>query len=126
MKFVLVTGCPRSGTTPLAGWLGMSPNVVSLCESRRTLAMHSLLEEARRFKSTAAELATVKACAGVMMRKLYDTGIAVVVDKEPLEPIAFPRSGFESYLDDVVDVLDAKLLFMVRDPVTTVLSLIHI
>jgi hypothetical protein len=124
MKFVLVTGCPRSGTTPLTGWLGMSPNVVSLCESRRTLAMHRLLDEARRFKTTSGELATIKSCAGMMMRKLYDTGVAVVVDKEPLEPIAFPHGDFESYLDDVVDVLDSKLLFMIRDPVTTVFEIL--
>ncbi|HEV3059704.1 MAG TPA: sulfotransferase [Vicinamibacterales bacterium] len=120
MRFALVTGCPRSGTTPMVGWLGTSPHVLALCESRRTLAVHRYVEEAKRFKSTFEEWPLLRERLRAFTFDLYAGGTRLVVDKEPLEPVAFPAGDYAAYLSNMVHVLDARFVFMVRDPVVTI------
>jgi adenylylsulfate kinase len=135
MNFVLVTGCPRSGTTAVGQWLLSAPGVRGDMETRRTIAMHAMLRESRRFwcfdpkapyrtepnRTTTPEVAREAALAAVMC--MYGTTLGTIVDKEPLEPVALPLQDYGSYLEDVCAVLEAKLLCMVRNPIDTVASM---
>lgn len=97
--------------------------------------MHAMLRESRRFwcfdprvpittepnRFTHPSLAHEAARAAALY--MYQTTLGAVVDKEPLEPVALPLQDYASYLQDVRDVLDAKLLCMVRNPIDTVASM---
>ncbi len=48
----------------------------------------------------------------------------VIVDKEPLEPIALPEQDYADFMANVRAVIpDSRFLLMVRDPVATVWSM---
>jgi len=104
----------------MVGWLGTSPHVLALCESRRTLAVHRYAEEAKRFKSTLEEWPLLRERLRAMTSDLYAAGERIAIDKEPLEPVAFPAGDGDAYLRNLADVLDARFVFMVRDPVVTI------
>ena len=48
----------------------------------------------------------------------------MLVDKEPLEPIAFPSKEYEEFIKNVKKILpDCKLLVAIRDPIATIWSM---
>lgn len=139
MKFVLVTGCPRSGTTAVASWLLSAPGVSGTSESRRTIACRAMLRTAKRFwcfDPMAPLMATDRATSLEMVKQVARDGSlrmygvapdhdGTLVDKEPLEPVAFPEEDYAEYLQDVLDIWDAKLVCMVRNPIDTIASMMR-
>jgi len=133
MKFILVTGCPRSGTTAVGSWLSTQSGVRGVNESRRTVAIHAMMQEARRFAcfypsnglvDNFTDPTVLREAARAAALRLYGASEDdVVVDKEPLEKIALPKEDYSAYLHDVRDVLDAKLVCMIRNPIDTVASM---
>jgi Sulfotransferase family len=128
--FALVSGCPRSGTSALESWLGAQPRVASFHESRILLAAHATLDQAERFSTLADNLDTVVDATRAFVYRWYGNerwlGGRLLLEKEPLEPIALPDSDYERFLRHI-DVLfpERRLVFMVRDPVSTVWSMLN-
>jgi len=141
MKLILVTGCPRSGTTAVASWLLSAPGVAGGMETRRSVVVHAMLNEARRFRTfgddglagagatrdvlVAAARAALESLYGNIPTVAFSANEATVVDKEPLEPIALPKGDYAQYLQDVLDVTDGKLICLVRNPIDAVASMVR-
>jgi len=127
-SFVLVSGSPRSGTSALEAWLGSQRGVASFFESRTLVAAHALLTQAERFRALHGRLDRVVAHTRRLALSLYaDERLLagrVLVDKEPLEPVAFPSGDYEDFMRHV-DLLfpERRLLLLVREPVSTVWSM---
>lgn len=127
--FCLVTGPPRSGTSAVLSWLSEHPEVAAFRESRMMIAIHRFMEEVRRFRSLTSRKRELFDTARCLTYAYYAgrkdlTGRNLVVDKEPLEPIAFPDKQYVRFLKNVKRLIpDAKLLFLVRSPVPTVWSM---
>jgi len=91
----LISGAPRSGTTSLIEWLGHQPGVSAFQESRILLSIHRFIEEIHRFKNLNRDSAAIVSLARHLVFDYYSSqrillGKRLLVDKEPLEPIAFP------------------------------------
>ena len=128
-RFGLVTGPPRSGTTAMVQWLGRRPDVAGFWESRVLIAGHRLLDEVHRFKRLDANRDDLIA---LTRRLVYDhyarqqvlMGRRLILDKEPLEPIALPDARYAAFLANVrLLIPEARLVFMIRDPLATVFSM---
>jgi hypothetical protein len=53
-------------------------------------------------------------------------GRSLLVDKEPLEPIAFPNREYSKFLENTRKLIpEAKFLFMIRDPIATIWSMMQ-
>lgn len=127
-QFCLITGAPRSGTTAVERWLNSQAKVAALHETRVLIAVHRFLEETNRHKTFINNEKFVN-----MGRRLaYDlyrnhciiTGNELMIDKEPLEPIAFPDKNYSLFLQNYRLVFpNGKLLFMVRDPFAAIWSM---
>lgn len=76
-KLVLVTGCPRSGTTAVASWLLSSPDVAGGVETRVAAAARAFVKESRRFRTDIDGAERER--AGKLLRELvvrsYDAGV---------------------------------------------------
>ena len=127
--FCLISGAPRSGTTALARWLGEHPRIALCIESRTLVATHRFLGEVHRFEALAKYEDELIRGARRMLKDHYRgkrllLGRRALIDKEPLEPIALPGGQFDAFLADVRRLLPgAKLLFLVRDPLASVYSM---
>lgn len=127
--FCLVTGSPRSGTSAVVRWLGAQPDVTAFNESRVLVGAHGLMREAARFKklsrtSASLESAMRKAVFRYYAEQAHYAFGPVLLDKEPLEPIAFPEEDYADFVSDVRALVpDVKLLLMIRDPISTVWSM---
>jgi len=125
----LISGAPRSGTSALAEWLGHQPGVAAFAESRILVSTHKFLEEAFRFKNLESENLRLTSIARQLVFDYYLNsriffGKNLVVDKEPLEPIAFPAEDYEKFIFNVRQILPkAKLLLAIRDPLATIWSM---
>ncbi len=125
----LVSGAPRSGTTALVDWLGDQPGVAAFQESRILVSAHAFMEEVWRFSSLSRDsLALVRLARRLIVE--YYTGSRILigkrllVDKEPLEPIAFPSRDYEQFIKNIKTLFpEAKLLLAVRDPLATIWSM---
>jgi hypothetical protein len=125
----LITGAPRSGTSALCEWLGEQPSVSAFPESRILISAHRFLEEAFRFKNLAkdemelADLARQLVLAYYSRSRVLMNG-KLVLDKEPLEPIAFPSREYGQFIHNYKTIFPkGKLLFAIRDPLATVWSM---
>lgn len=128
-EFCLITGSPRSGTSALVRWLGTQKQISAFPESRILISTHRLLEEAHRFHNLEKEIAKIE----LLVRKLvydyyidsrFSLGKKLIVDKEPLEPIAFPSRDYAKFVANVRKFLpEAKLLLAIRDPFSTIWSM---
>lgn len=127
-QFCLITGSPRSGTTALERWLGEQREIVAFHESRVLIAIHRFIEETARFHRLEftgefADMARDLAYEYYSNRSIL-VGRRAIIDKEPLEPIAFPDMDYASFLQNLRLLFpDGKLIFMVRDPVATIWSM---
>lgn len=127
-RFCLVTGAPRSGTTAVAKWLHGHLSIVAFRESRVLIALHRFLEEAARFRHTGTpeELATL---ARALAYRYYRgqrllLGRRLLVDKEPLEPIAIRDGRYGAFVGSVRMLFpEGRLLFMLRGPYATIWSM---
>ena len=125
----LITGAPRSGTSALCEWLGIHSAVSSFPESRILVSVHAFLEEALRFKNLQVNSDEIVGLARNLVQDYYSTervlmGKNLVVDKEPLEPIAFPSKEYRRFIVCFRRLFpNAKLLFAIRDPIATIWSM---
>jgi len=128
-RFCLVSGAPRSGTTAVLDWLDSLWEVAGFDESRILIAIHRLMEEIYRFKDLEKNKGHITDMARRLAYEYYCSQRILlkqnlIVNKEPLEPIAFPDKRYKAFLENVKILFpEAKFLFMIRDPVATVFSM---
>lgn len=129
--FCLVTGSPRSGTTAVVRWLGKQSGITVFSESRILVGTHALLQEVHRFRSLHKNEPSISTALRRMVFGYYAerrnySNHDILVDKEPLEPIAFPDQQYTSFLSNVRSLVpNVKILIMIRDPVATVWSMMQ-
>ena len=128
-RFCFVSGSYRSGTTAVADWLGRQPDAASFSESRLTMAAHAMMREVRRFKKLRADEAGVAMALRRMLFAYYADRSGgrrpgLLVDKEPLGPIALPERNYGEFLGSVRRIFpEGKLVLMTRGPVPTLWSM---
>lgn len=128
-KICLISGAPRSGTTALGKWLGCQQGIAAFPESRILISVNKFMEESRRFKSLESDSARIEDLARQIVFDYYSNsrmliGKSLLVDKEPLEPIAFPSKEYGQFIRNVKKILpNSKILFAVRDPIATIWSM---
>ena len=128
-EICLISGPPRSGTSVLCEWLGHQPGVSAFFESRILVSIHRFMKEIYRFQSLDRDSETIVNLARRLVFDYYSssrvlTGTRLLVDKEPLEPIAFPSKDYEKFLINVRTLIPkSKLLLAIRDPVATIWSM---
>lgn len=87
------------------------------------------MEEIYRFRNLEKDGAMIVNLARQLVLGYYSNsrvliGKRLLVDKEPLEPIAFPSRDYEQFLTSVRRLFpESKLLFTVRDPIGTIWSM---
>lgn len=125
----LITGAPRSGTSALCEWLGAHSAVSAFPESRILVSVHKFLEEALRFKNLQEDGDEIVNLARKLVLDYYASsrvlmGRKFIIDKEPLEPIAFPSKQYRQFIANFRRIFpDAKILFVIREPIATVWSM---
>ena len=128
-EFCLVSGAPRSGTTALVNWLGQQRGVSAVQESRILVGIHRFMEDIDRFKGLARDGARIITLARRLVLDYYAgsrilIGKRLLVDKEPLEPVAFPSREYGRFLVHVRTLFPgSKILLVVRGPVATIWSM---
>jgi hypothetical protein len=128
-EICLISGAPRSGTSALIDWLGHQPGVSAFPESRILVSVHKFLEEANRFKNLESDSTRITSLARNLVYDYYSSsriliGKTLLVDKEPLEPIAFPLKDYEKFILNVKKLLpDSRLILAIRDPLSTIWSM---
>lgn len=128
-EFCLITGSPRSGTSALVRWLGAQKQISAFPESRILIGAHRFLEEAHRFHNLDKEIAKIELLGRQLVYDYYidsrlSLGKRLIVDKEPLEPIAFPSRDYARFVANVRKLLpESKLLLAIRDPFSTIWSM---
>lgn len=127
--FLLITGAPRSGTSALRSWLSPHREVIAFNESRILVSIHRFIEEVYRFNDLEKYKKVLMDMARRFIYEYYANleillGRTILIDKEPLEPIAFPDTEYKKFLKNVRMLIpEAKFLFMIRDPIDTVWSM---
>ena len=128
-KICLISGAPRSGTSALCEWLGKQKQVSAFPESRILVSAHKFIEESHRFQNLNKDSARITNLTRQLVFSYYYgsrilIGKRLLVDKEPLEPIAFPSKEYEEFIKNVKKILpDCKLLIAIRDPIATIWSM---
>lgn len=128
-KVCLISGAPRSGTSALCAWLGYQPGVEAYPESRILVSVHKFMEEIHRFASLDSDSKTIISLARHLVYDFYSSsriiiGKRLLVDKEPLEPIAFPSKEYGQFISNVRELFpESKLLLAVREPIATIWSM---
>jgi hypothetical protein len=124
----LVTGCPRSGTTAVINWLGRHRQVARFVESRILVCAHRYQDEVNRF----IDLHASKNILTGMLRRVtldyYARNKLIwrkwLIDKEPLEPIAFPDKRYKEFISNMETIMPgSRFIFMIRDPIATLWSM---
>ena len=127
-RFALVTGCPRSGTTALVKWLSQQKGVSAFSETRILVATHEFLQAFDRLGLTYAKrpslIRTIRGTVSHYYAARMPMWGQLVVDKEPLEPIAFPDLSYKDFIEHVrLLIPETKFVLMIRHPVATVWSM---
>ncbi|MGF1538233.1 MAG: sulfotransferase [Elainellaceae cyanobacterium] len=132
-QFGLITGAPRSGTTAVGSWLTSQREVAGLIESRVLIAVNQYIDQVYRFRRLEENADLLVEGARQVICDYYCReycskhtlfGRHLMLDKEPLEPIAFPDRQYRAFLDNVRIVFPgAKFFFLVRHPLATVFSM---
>jgi hypothetical protein len=127
--FCLISGAPRSGTSAVGDWLGHQRGVSEFHESRILVSTHELMKEINRFQNLYKERAKLIDLARQFVQNYYSSsriliGKRLLIDKEPLEPIAFPSNDYGEFIINVKTLFpESKLLFIIRDPIATIWSM---
>lgn len=128
-QLCLISGSPRSGTTAMYAWLSEHSQVAAVTESRILVAAHAFVQQTRRFKRLNRYRDPLTERVRRLVLEHYAErnplgGRTLIIDKEPLEPIAFPNRQYVDFLEDVRSLFPAaKFLFLVRDPLATIWSM---
>lgn len=127
--FCFISGPPRSGTTALNLWLHRHRKISTFGESRMPIAIHKFLEEISRFEKLEKDRQQLAAMARKLTYEYYREhrvllGRKLVIEKEPLEPIALPDKQYQKFLQNIrILHPEGKFIFMVRDPIATIFSM---
>jgi hypothetical protein len=127
--FCLISGAPRSGTSAVGDWLGGQRGVSEFHESRILVGTHEFIKGVYRFHNLRRESARIVDLARQLVLNYYSgsrilIGKRLLIDKEPLEPIAFPSNDYGGFIANVRTLFpESKLLFIIRDPVATIWSM---
>jgi len=126
----LVTGCPRSGTSAMLAWLHSNKEVARFFESRILISAHRFYSEADRFEDLTHDMDYLTTEIRKLVLKHYASRKLIfmkqLVEKEPLEPIAFPDEDYASFLSNIRKMFpDMKLVFMIRNPINTIWSMMN-
>jgi hypothetical protein len=87
------------------------------------------MEDIYRFKNLESDSARIGNLARQLVRDYYVSsriliGKSLLVDKEPLEPVALPSKKYERFLVNVRRLFpESKILLAIRDPVATISSM---
>ena len=128
-EICLITCAPRSGTSALGTWLGHQSAVAAFPESRILVSINSFTETAFRFKNLENDR---EKTAKLAQNLVYDyylnarilVGKKLIVEKEPLEPIAFPAKNYMKFIVNIKEILpNIKFLFVIRNPIATIWSM---
>ena len=128
-RICLISGAPRSGTTALCEWLGHQEGVSAIPESRILVSVHRFMEEVQRFRNLEKDSQLIFGMARGLVYDYYSSSRilmtkSLLVDKEPLEPIAFPSKGYEQFIVNTRLLFpEAKILLAIRDPLSTIWSM---
>ena len=128
-KICLISGAPRSGTSALCEWLGHQQELSAFTESRILVSMHAFIEEIHRFRNLDRDEITIADLARQLVYDYYASsriliGKRMLVDKEPLEPIAFPSKEYGRFLLNMRQLFpESKFLLAIRHPIATVWSM---
>jgi len=128
-EICLISGAPRSGTSVLCEWLGHQAGVSAFPESRILVSIDRFIAEIHRFQKLDRDSATIINLARRLVFDYYSRsrilmGKRLLIDKEPLEPIAFPSKGYEQFIINVRMLFpESKLLLAIRDPISTIWSM---
>jgi len=129
-RFCLIVGSPRSGTTALGDWLGTQAGIADFNETRTLVALYRYSRQVQRFRDLKADEQFLNMQARdealrYYAQRAYLRG-RVLIDKEPLEPVAFPDERYEDFLVHMRLVFpEIYFLFIIRDPLATVWSMTH-
>ena len=127
----LISGAPRSGTSAVCKWLGLQPSVLSFHESRILPSASKFVEEAFLFRNLESDKEKIANLAQHLVYDYYSSSRVLlnkklVIDKEPLEPIAFPSKDYFQFILNTKKILPKiKLLYVIRDPIATIWSMSH-
>jgi len=124
----LITGCPRSGTSAVLFWLKEQKHVAAFYESRILISAHHCIGDVERFQSLHEDSKSLIYMVRQMVLSYYAQHKYLwhkqLIDKEPLEPIAFPDEQYTEFLQNVWTIFPKmKFLFMNRDPLAVVWSI---
>lgn len=125
----LISGAPRSGTTALNLWLSSHREVAGIGEARILIAIHRFMEEIYRFQKLEKNKKDLLDMARCLTNEYYRgqrvlLGRSLIIEKEPLEPIAFPDKQYKIFLENVRILFpESKFIFMIRDPIATIFSM---
>jgi hypothetical protein len=128
-EICLISGGPRSGTSALCEWLGHQPGVSAFHESRILVSIHRFMEEIYRFRNLDKDSPMIVSLARHLVFDYYSSsrillGKRLLVDKEPLEPIAFPSKEYRQFIINMKRLFpESKLLLAIRDPIATIWSM---
>ena len=126
--FCLITGAPRSGTTAICRWIASQDEAVGSPETRILVAAHRMVQEIDRFnrlsRQEQALLGDVRRVVENFYARKYRLLGRVLVDKEPLEPIAHPDRDYQQFVRNVRRLFpELKLLVMARAPLNAIWSM---
>ncbi len=125
----LISGAPRSGTTALGEWLDQQPGISAFSESRILISAHRLLEETQRFNNLEKDSGMILNLVRRFVLDYYSNSRFLLlkkclVEKEPLEPIAFPLKDYDQFLINVRRLFpQMKFLLLIREPLATIWSM---
>jgi len=128
-EICLISGAPRSGTSVLCEWLSHQAGVSAFPGSRILVSIDRFIAEIHRFQNLDRDSATVINLTRHLVFDYYSRsriliGKRLFIDKEPLEPIAFPSKGYEQFIINVRMLFpESKLLLVIRDPIATIWSM---
>jgi len=128
-EICLISGAPRSGTSVLCEWLSHQPGVLGFSESRILVSMHGFINEIYRFQNLNKDSASIINMARHLFFDYYSSsniliGKRLLVNKEPLEPIAFPSKDYKKFILNYRRLFpESKLLLAIRDPIATIWSM---
>lgn len=126
----LVTGSPRSGTSAMLAWLHSNKEVARFFETRILISAHRFYSEVERFEDLIQNMDYLATEIRKLVLRHYASQKLIfkkqLVEKEPLEPIAFPDEDYASFLSNIRKMFpDMKLLFMIRNPINTIWSMMN-
>jgi hypothetical protein len=125
---IFITGCPRSGTTALLRWVESHKKVVGFGETRILLSSHYFWREVKKHRMLSSDKDVIIRLLRNLIAEYYSSKKFLwghkVIDKLPLEPVVLDSEPYKEFIQNVKELLPrVKIIFMIRNPVSTVWSM---